>query len=157
MSRENLPYRKNCEGYLLCNGKVIARNTGQGYVVFPGGGVDEGETPKEALTREAMEETGAIIDGELKELGVIHFDWDENWAKTDKQKERYQKFRGEEMHLFSGEVTQMVEPTNPEDAWPDEPTMSIQQAINIIKSEPFSKSMEEYRNAQLAALESLKS
>src|SRR5512142_1126382 len=34
---------------------------GLDYFVFPGGGVDEGETPEQAAVREAMEELGVEV------------------------------------------------------------------------------------------------
>ncbi len=49
---------------LIQNGKValIERHrAGLDYYVFPGGGVDEGETPEQAAIREAMEELGIEI------------------------------------------------------------------------------------------------
>lgn len=49
---------------LIQNGKValIERHrAGLNYFVFPGGGVDEGETPEQAAIREAMEELGVEV------------------------------------------------------------------------------------------------
>lgn len=49
---------------LIENNKVAlikrTRN-GQVYYVFPGGGIEKGETPEKATTREAMEELGVRI------------------------------------------------------------------------------------------------
>jgi mutator protein MutT len=42
------------------------------YYVFPGGGVDEGETPQEAAVREMEEETGLHVTVK-RELAKIHF------------------------------------------------------------------------------------
>lgn len=36
-------------------------NNGEEYWVFPGGGIEEGETPEEAVVREVKEETGLIF------------------------------------------------------------------------------------------------
>ncbi len=49
---------------LIQDGKValIERHrAGLDYFVFPGGGVDEGETPDQAAVREAMEELGVEV------------------------------------------------------------------------------------------------
>ena len=45
---------------------------GSHYYVFPGGGVDEGETPQEAAIREMDEETGLRVTVKRK-LAEIHF------------------------------------------------------------------------------------
>ena len=45
---------------------------GSHYYVFPGGGVDEGETPREAAIREMDEETGLRVTVKRK-LAEIHF------------------------------------------------------------------------------------
>jgi mutator protein MutT len=42
------------------------------YFVFPGGGVDEGETPEQAAIREAMEELGVEVAVKQK-IAEIHF------------------------------------------------------------------------------------
>ena len=159
--RENLPYRRNCEAYLFYEGdKVIAQDTGKGYVEFPGGGVDEGESPKKAIQREIIEETGAIIE-ELQKIGVIYFDWNLEWVKTEKQKERYKKYRGEEMHLFKAKVVKLCDPMgcsfSGECGWKGERYVPIEKAVDIIKSQmPFPENMKEYREMQVKALESFK-
>jgi len=60
---------------LIEDGKValIERfRNGNHYFVFPGGGVDEGETPQEAAIREMEEETGLHVTIKRK-LAKIHF------------------------------------------------------------------------------------
>jgi 8-oxo-dGTP pyrophosphatase MutT (NUDIX family) len=47
--------------------------SGNHYYVFPGGGVDEGETPQEAAVREMEEETGLRVTVK-QEVAEIHFD-----------------------------------------------------------------------------------
>ena len=155
--REKLPYRKNCEAYVFFSkDKVVARDTGKGYVEFPGGGVDEGETPEEAIQREVVEETGAVVE-ELQKIGVIYFDWGLDWAKTEKQKERYNKYRGEEMHLFKAKAVKLCDPKgcsfSNEPGWKGDRVILVKKVIDIIKSQmPFSEEMEEYRNMQLMSL-----
>ena len=155
--REKLPFRKNCEGYFLDdNGNVLALDSGKGYLIFPGGGIGEGENPKQALLREAYEETGVVMDGELKELGMLQIIWGEDWAKTDKQKERYKKFKGDEMHFFVGKIKQFEKIKSKEDTWKGEKLMPIAKAIEIIENaRPFSKTLEEYYTFQLHTLRSL--
>ena len=49
---------------LIRDGKValIERHrAGMDYYVFPGGGMDDGETPEQAAVREAMEELGIEV------------------------------------------------------------------------------------------------
>jgi 8-oxo-dGTP pyrophosphatase MutT (NUDIX family) len=60
---------------LIENGKValIERHrAGKHYFVFPGGGVDEDETPEQAAIREMEEETGLRVTVRRK-LAEIHF------------------------------------------------------------------------------------
>ena len=61
---------------LIEDGKValIERHrAGLDYFVFPGGGVDEGETPEQAAVREAMEELGVEV-AIKRTVAIIHFD-----------------------------------------------------------------------------------
>jgi len=61
---------------LIEDGKValIERHrAGLDYYVFPGGGVDYGETSQQAAIREAMEELGVEV-AILQQVAVIHFD-----------------------------------------------------------------------------------
>lgn len=160
MDRDKLPYRRNCEGYFSYKGdSVIVKDTGKGYIEFPGGGVDENEDPEKALLREAYEEAGIVIEGSLRKIGVLHFIWDKNWAKSEKQKQRYKMFKGEEMHLFSGKVKKLVKPTGDsyESGWDGDRSMPIIKAIKLIEAgKPFSKDIKEYREFQLKALKNQK-
>jgi hypothetical protein len=160
-SRQRLPYRKNCEAYLLYKGdQVLARDTGKGYLEFPGGGFDLYETPKQAVAREVFEETGAVVE-DFKKIGVLHFDWGPSWAKTEKQKQRYKEFRGEEMHLFTGRVKRLTKPkgcpiTN-ELGWKGKRMMPIDSAIDFINTQrPFPKTMRKYYSKQINILRSLR-
>jgi len=61
---------------LIEDGKValIERHrAGKHYYVFPGGGMDEGETPEQAAIREMEEETGLRVTIKRK-VAEIHFD-----------------------------------------------------------------------------------
>ncbi|MGN7386355.1 NUDIX hydrolase [Sporosarcina sp. SAFN-015] len=52
---------------------LIKRNRdGEEYYVFPGGGIEKGESPEQATIREAFEELGVRIDV-IKCLGTVEF------------------------------------------------------------------------------------
>jgi len=164
MNRETLPYRLNCEGYLVFGDKIIARNTEYGYIDFPGGGVDEGEEILEALKREVFEETGAIISN-LKEVGVIKTIWPSDWAKNEKQKKRFEKYKGDEMHFFVGKVDEFKDPLGDKNEqgeknngkWDKgERLMNISEAIKIITGyKPFPEALKEYYEFKIKVLKSL--
>ena len=94
-SRGNLPFRPTSDCFLIYKGKLVAQDMGH-YLAFPGGGVDPGEEPIEAATRELMEEVGAILKEPMKSLGEITWVWNPEWADTPKRQKRYQQFQGEE-------------------------------------------------------------
>ncbi|MBV6452760.1 MAG: RNA pyrophosphohydrolase [Anaerolineales bacterium] len=52
---------------------IERHRAGLDYFVFPGGGVDAGETPEQAAVREAMEELGGEV-AVKKKVAEIHFD-----------------------------------------------------------------------------------
>ena len=155
IDRFKLPFRKNCEGYFVDkNGCVLAKET-EGFLMFPGGGVDDGEKVEDAIIRETLEETGAVIKN-LRKIRNLRFVWGPNWAKTDKQKRRYLQFQGEDMHFFIGEIDRFIEiDRKEEDFWKGDKLIKISDAINIIKSGPFDEYNVEYRKFQLDSLKNL--
>jgi len=52
---------------------IERHRAGMDYFVFPGGGVDEGETPEQGAVREAFEELGVEV-AIKKTVAIIHFD-----------------------------------------------------------------------------------
>ena len=65
-------------GVVLIEANKVAlierHRAGLDYFVFPGGGVDEGESPEQAAIREAMEELGIQVAIKQK-IAEIHFGW----------------------------------------------------------------------------------
>jgi len=161
VNRENLPFRRNCEGYFICdNNEIVARDTGKGFIEFPGGGINIDETPQEAILRESFEEAGVIIEGKLKKLEILNFIWGENWAKTEKQKRRYNEFKGEEMHFFIRKVMELVKPKgDPEnnfEKWSGNVKMPVKKIIDFIEnSKPFNEDIKDYREIQLKILRNI--
>lgn len=71
--RTKLPYRSVAECYLVHDGKLIAQDHGH-YIMYPGGGIDDGETPEEAGRREVEEEVGIKLDGDLIPITTVEWD-----------------------------------------------------------------------------------
>ncbi len=156
MERKNLPFRINCEGYFLDGkGNIIAKES-NGLILFPGGGIDKNEEITNAMVRETKEETGAIVSG-IRKLGVMNIVWDPSWAKTEKQKNRYEIFQGDEMHFFTGNINCFEDPeVKEEDFWDGNKLMNIKEVIKKIeKKAPFDEDIREYREAQLRFLKKI--
>lgn len=66
MSNENTNWGQSVAGVVIKDNKVLlARHTygnGKGMLIIPGGYVNFGETPQEALKREFIEETNILIE-----------------------------------------------------------------------------------------------
>ena len=80
MNSDNTNWEQSVAGVVIHDGKVLlARHTygpGKGRLIIPGGYVNFGETPQEALKREYIEETGVLV--EPTEIVGIRFnmhDW----------------------------------------------------------------------------------
>lgn len=151
IDRTLLPYRRNCEAYLRYKHEyVVARNIDRVYLEFPGGGIKKDETPEKAILREIQEETGAVVK-QIRKIGIIRFDWHPHWAITKKQKRRYAHYRGEEMHLFEGEVKLFPKAYPTE--WKGNKMISISRAIECVESQrPFPMEMCKYYQTQLNQL-----
>lgn len=149
-------FRQNTEGYFVDGkGRILAKDSGKGYVIFPGGGINPGESAEQAILRETLEETGAVVEG-IKKIGALQIKWDKDWAKTSKQKERQGEFQGDEMHFFSGKIKGFSKGSNEEDTQQGEKLMPIKDVILLIeKSRPFESGIAEYREFQLKYLKSL--
>lgn len=80
MEHGNTDWSRSVTGVALREGKVLlARHTyggGKGLFIVPGGYLNKGETPEEALKREFMEETGVVVEpGRLIGVRFGKKDW----------------------------------------------------------------------------------
>ena len=158
--RSKLPYRETTDAFLIYNGKLLSLDKKR-YMQFPGGGVDPGETPIQAVRREIKEEVGCKVD-KLSLVATIDSDWFPEWADTEKRKKRYQQFRGERTHLFVGFIKDFGKPTSTEgDAWASPITQHLlsidhieKKMIEQIKTE--SPSFLCYKTNQLSIIRMIK-
>lgn len=65
--------RPSARGIIVKDGKVLLNHSGKfGCYEFPGGGLEEGETPEQAMVREVAEETGYVVKPEsIAEFGIV--------------------------------------------------------------------------------------
>ena len=147
----------NTEGYFLNKDKILAQISDKGYVIFPGGGIDERETLEDGIIRETLEETGAVVQS-LKLISKLKIVWGQNWAKTAKQKKRYYQFQGDEMYFFCGRIDHFEDNLKMlEDTWKCEKLILLDDVISYFeKRRPFSKDVKRYRETQLSILKKLK-
>ena len=66
--------RPSARGIIIKNGKVaMIHSEMYDYYKFPGGGIEYGEEPIEAMIREVKEESGlTVIPESIRELGNVH-------------------------------------------------------------------------------------
>ena len=75
---------------------IERHRAGLDYFVFPGGGVDDGETPEEAAVREALEELGVEVVI-MQKVAEIHLDQSEQvYFLTERVGGKYGTGTGEE-------------------------------------------------------------
>lgn len=80
MENNNTNYGQSVTGVVIKDGKVLlARHTyggGAGKLIVPGGYVEYGETPQDALVREYLEETGVKVKpGNIIGIRFNMHDW----------------------------------------------------------------------------------
>ena len=66
--------RDSARSIIIRSGKIAMIHSAEyDYYKFPGGGIEEGEDPIEAMIRETREEAGlTIIPESVKEYGIVH-------------------------------------------------------------------------------------
>ena len=66
--------RNSARAIILREGRVaMVHSLKYDYYKFPGGGIEPGEAPTDALVRETLEETGlTIVPGSIREYGCAH-------------------------------------------------------------------------------------
>ncbi len=66
--------RDSARSIIIRGGKVaMVHSLKYDYYKFPGGGIEAGENPVEAMIRETREEAGlTVIPGSVKEFGLVH-------------------------------------------------------------------------------------
>ena len=138
--RENLPFRpvslafiKTPDGKII--GDIITKENGSSFINLPGGGIDKGETSKQGLEREVLEETGIILK-KVRLESTVKWIWPDSWPVTDKMRTRYEIYQGEHVHIFTGTLKSQGTATSEEgDAWDDIPTESKNDIIKEFKNE----------------------
>ena len=154
-NRLDLPFRRNCEGYFLkSKEKILAKEMSFG-IIFPGGGISDSESIESGMLRETFEETKATIT-HLNLITSHKLVWDKNWAKTEKQKERYERYQGDEMFFFKGQIQGFhSNDAEHEDIWRGEKLMDLSIVIEKLK-EKHREEPKEYTKIQISILEDLK-
>lgn len=101
-----ITYRERAGAYGVAyrNGMVLIEKAPLGYFL-PGGGIDLGESPEDALRREFMEETGFEITANFK-IGVAT-----EYSKKKNQHGNYLKKIG---HFYKVDLGKKGEPTKPD-------------------------------------------
>ena len=66
--------RRACRGAVIKDGKILLScETKTDVWMLPGGGLEEGETEKECVVRELIEETGHIVEPTKKVVEIVEY------------------------------------------------------------------------------------
>jgi 8-oxo-dGTP pyrophosphatase MutT (NUDIX family) len=151
--RKKLPYRPTTKVILQeSDGSIVARKgKGKKSLDLPGGGIDPGETPLQALKREVKEETG-ITPKNIKHQKTVKWDWPEKFKGK-----RGEKFRGENTHIFTADVGSKGKQTSDEgDDWGKVTSISRSKATKLIGKAMKEKGSNKYPAAQAEVLDEVK-
>ena len=66
--------RNSARSIIIVGGKIaMVHSLKYDYYKFPGGGIEQGESPVDAMIRETREETGLVVKPEtVREYGYVH-------------------------------------------------------------------------------------
>lgn len=110
LKSNSLGYRDKSLGIVIDKDKnfllVQLQSYGENDWNFPGGGIEEGEKPEEALLRELWEELGSKNFKILaKSKKQIEYDWPDFIIVRDIKKKREKTFKGQRQNIFLVEFT----------------------------------------------------
>jgi len=71
VANKQIKVREAVRAVVIRDGKILMLHTNKGDFKFPGGGVESGETHKQALIREVLEETGYVDTFVGEKFGVF--------------------------------------------------------------------------------------
>ena len=137
MTQDNRVYRKNVRVIVIKNDKILL---GKKFInnkflcyAFPGGGIEEGQSIKETVIKEMLEEVAIEVDN----VELLNFT--SNYEITYSDPERAKKYKGGEDEWCSCRfVKENTSLFNTEgDAMPHD-WVTIDQAIKIINNGPYS-------------------
>ncbi len=128
-------FRQRAELIVLHNGRVLVTINQKGennWRGFPGGGIDEGETPEEAAVREALEEAGVTVTN-IKHTGIIAT----KRGIQSKVKDR-SNYAGSQTHFvvatFSGINTSQYNTEGDAVKWE---WLTMQEAMTVLQDNPY--------------------
>ena len=134
--------RNSARAIIISDGKVaMVHSLKYDYYKFPGGGIEAGETPTDALVRETGEEAGLVVIPEsIREYGVVH-----RVQRSDK--DIAERFVQDNFYYFckvrEGVISQKLDDYEAEEAYRLEfvaPETAIEKNL-CVKNSPYNSAM----------------